>query len=554
MNPTKITTTREKMVNTKKKMNPFLLLLPLWLVAIGTEAFTPGLSSTIPRVRASKSRSPERARVLALTTSSIIRKQQWKPLGQSTTSIVAEDESTARSLEEQDKKAIDKKEDEPFLRRIDGIVFLSYLCNVMALSLPVLLVPIAATEHAISMSLSAKATSIMVASQVASISSVASLGGALGKFVNGFICKEFGSYFCSTTYLAGLGLSSMAFSLTQNSNTMSMAFASMEFFASIQWASLAVMLSNYYAKQPVKLAAALTALGLSSTSGQLLAKFFGMTLSSAFHWRLVAQLGGLVAFGGAALISRAPGGAEDTIRQQQKPPFEWRSITQSLKAVLGSPLFWMLGLAHSMSFVCRGTDRILGTFFQQMASLPPAISGGLTITITFGLIQGLITGAKAYAKCATLQDKRNFLKKRYLACVGATLGLVGLSHFGAGLLPNRWAMTAALALVSGVMASNISFQYFQFPGMIAQAYGEHKAVVISFLDGFGFLLSAPIFATIGKLVPSMGWSSGWAMLASLFGAGAVLMMTCINPILKLSKTSAEEELEKQQRLESPALE
>jgi MFS family permease len=538
-----------------RKMKTVLLLM--LSSAIATEAFTPSLSSsTIPRVRVRVS-TGEGARVLVLPTSTSTtcsREQQWRPLRQSTTSIVAEDESTmsTASLEDQDTAAEEK--DKPFLRRIDGIVFLSYLCNVMALSLPVLLVPIAATEQAVSLSLSAKAASIMVASQVASISSIASLGGALGKFVNGFICKEFGSYICSATYLAGLGVSSLAFSLSQNANTMSMAFAGMEFFASIQWASLAVMLSNYYAKQPVKLAAALTALGLSSTSGQLLAKFFGMTLSTAFHWRLVAQLGALVAFGGAALISRAPGRDKDAVRLSQKPPFEWRSITQSLKAVLGSPLFWMLGLAHSMSFVCRGTDRILGTFFQQMASLPPAISGGLTITITFGLIQGLISGAKKYAKCATLQDKRNFLKKRYMTCIAATLGLVGLSQFGVGLLPNRWAMTAALALVSGVMASNISFQYFQFPGMIAQAYGEHKAVVISFLDGFGFLLSAPIFATIGKVVPTLGWSSGWAMLASMFGAGAILMMTCIDPILKLSKTSAEEALEKQKRTESPALE
>ncbi|CAB9525224.1 expressed unknown protein [Seminavis robusta] len=529
--------------------------------AVATEAFSSARVSSIPRGGSPGASEELRggARLRALTTQ---RERRWRPLKQSSvattgprlfprgenstmTATLVEEEVMDAVFPEAPDAAVEKKK-KHFLKRIDGIVFVSYLCNVMALSLPVLLVPIAATEHATSMSLSAKAATVMVASQVASISSVASLGGALGKFVNGFICKELGSYFCSSAYLVGLGVCSLAFSLSTNAQTMSYAFAGMEFFASIQWASLAVMLSNYYAKEPVKLSAALTALGLSSTSGQLLAKFFGMTLSSAFHWRLVAQLGALVAFGGAMLISQAPGREAAAEVQKQKPPFEWKSVAHSLKAVLGSPLFLMLGLAHSMSFVCRGTDRILGTFFQEMSSLPPAISGGLTITITFGLIQGLISGAKKYAKCATLEDKRNFLKKRYVACISATLGLVALSQVGAGLLPNRWAMTAALALVSGIMASNISFQYFQFPAMIAQRYGDHKPVVISFLDGFGFLLSAPIFAAISKIVPSMGWSSGWGLLATLFGSAAVLMLTCINPILNLSKTPAEEELEKQQ--------
>jgi RsiW-degrading membrane proteinase PrsW (M82 family) len=166
------------------------------------------------------------------------------------------------------------------------------------------------------------------------------------------------------------------------------------------------------------------------------------------------------------------------------------------------------------------------------------------LCITAGMFHGLISGSKKYAKCANLQDKRNFLKKRYLTSVAATLGLTALSQAGTGLIPNRWALTAVIALVSGIMTSNISFQYFQFPAMIAQRFGEHKPVVISFLDGFGFLLAAPIFATVGKVVPSMGWASGWGMLASLFGAAALLMMSAINPILNLSKTPAEEELEK----------
>mgnify|MGYP005846948067 CR=1 FL=1 len=365
--------------------------------------------------------------------------------------------------------------EKPFLQRIEGIVFCAYLCNVLALSLPVLLVPIAAEEMA--MSSASSATSYMVASQVAKISSVATLGGALGKSVNGFICKEFGSYKCSKFYLAGLGIASLIFSLSTQASTMGMSYAACEFFASIQWASLAVMLQNYYASQPVKLGAALTALGLSSTGGQILAKTMGMTLSYSFHWRLVARFGAAMAIMGSLIISRAPGRHVAAQQQNNKPPFQWSSVTESLKAILGSKLFWMLGLAHAMAFVTRGTDRILGTFFNQVAGLPQSICGGLTLSITLGLVYGLVTGSRKYAKCANLAEKRSFLKKRYITSVAATLGLVGLSHFG-GRIPNRYITAALVALFSGTMASNIAFQYFQFPAMISQKFGDHKAVVM----------------------------------------------------------------------------
>lgn len=63
----------------------------------------------------------------------------------------------------------------------------------------------------------------------------------------------------------------------------------------------------------------------------------------------------------------------------------------------------------------------------------------------------------------------------------------------------------------------------------------------SFLDGFGFFASAPIFATMSKLVPALGWSAGWSMLAGLFGAAALLMMSSISPILNLGQTQAEKD-------------
>ena len=81
-----------------------------------------------------------------------------------------------------------------FLQKIDGIVFVTYLCNILALSLPVVLVPLAATEQFAATTVGVSNQSKHIAATVAAISSVATLGGAVGKLVNGFICQHFGSY------------------------------------------------------------------------------------------------------------------------------------------------------------------------------------------------------------------------------------------------------------------------------------------------------------------------------------------------------------------------
>jgi hypothetical protein len=59
------------------------------------------------------------------------------------------------------------------------------------------------------------------------------------------------------------------------------------------------------------------------------------------------------------------------------------------------------------------------------------------------------------------------------------------------------------------------------------------------MDGFGFLLSAPIFAILSKVVPAYGWSAGWGLQATLSACAAVLMIAFVNPILNLTKTDAE---------------
>jgi len=138
------------------------------------------------------------------------------------------------------------------------------------------------------------------------------------------------------------------------------------------------------------------------------------------------------------------------------------------------------------------------------------------------------------------------LRIRYTLNVGSALGLAGIASLVAqkyrsplpvgssptsSVTSTQWAISIALALCSGFMSANISYQYFQFPTMTSKVFGEHKEVCISWLDGIAFLLAAPVFAVTGKMVGRYGWVHTWGMLAAFFAAGWTLTMWAIPPVL-----------------------
>lgn len=369
-----------------------------------------------------------------------------------------------------------------------------------------------------------------VASRVASISSIATLGGAVGKFVNGFVCQALGSQLSSRLYFLGLAICSFLFSCANSPQTLGLAYAGIEFCASIQFAAMNVMLSNYYERSPKQLAVALAVPGLASTLGTVFAKTAGTTLAMTLNWRLVARLGSLVATLGSLWVARAPA-------TSSRQTFSFSSIVRSLRATLGSRLFLVLGFAHGIAFVARGTERILGTFYQYMApELSQALSGGLTLSVTLGLMHGLITGSRTIAKMENdPAAKRRFLNRRYLRSILATCAMILLCSkpVASTLPPSTWLRTGLTAALSFTTISNIAFQFYQFPAMIAKSqFEDHKAVAISFLDGFGFLLSTPVFALASRIVPEYGWVATWSMFAGIFAVGAIMMLAAIGPVLR----------------------
>jgi len=247
---------------------------------------------------------------------------------------------------------------QPAIKSLDLAIFFTYLCSSIAMNLPILLLPMAAAEHA---------TGKGVSSLVVSITSIAIMGGGLGKVVNGFVCQEVGGKTCSAIYLVGSALCSLFFSMASPA-TLGWTYAGIEFFASIQWTALSVIFAQHYQGNAASFAAGITSLSLASTCGQLLSKFLGMTLLQYLHWRTVAQLGAIVALMGSCIVH-----AFVKERPSTKPAFQWKhvvtSIQDSASNVLSNPLFWAIGYAHAMAMVARSSDRILGEFFSNATSL-----------------------------------------------------------------------------------------------------------------------------------------------------------------------------------------
>ena len=101
--------------------------------------------------------------------------------------------------------------------------------------------------------------------------------------------------------------------------------------------------------------------------------------------------------------------------------------------------------------------------------------------------------------------------------------------------PSQEVLAVTVAAITGVLSSNVSFQFFQIPAMVATTFfGKNKALCLSLFDALGFFFSAQVRATTGKIVESAGqhgWTLSWLMLAAMFGAGGKTMINVLPTVL-----------------------
>jgi hypothetical protein len=252
--------------------------------------------------------------------------------------------------------------------KLDVALFATYFCNMAVMNLSVLTVPALAAEHLTSPH--------AIATFVAGVTGLSALGGGFGKIINGFVCQSLGGRRSSWIYLLGVALLSLGMAASTSLRPIGMILVGYEFLSSIQWVAICQILSQHYSAKPELMARGIAILSLSSTCGALAAKTMGAALLKATNWRTVTQFGAVLALVGAAAVYTGSTELAAPPKRHRQQPSEnnmegkKESPISVLKSILGNKVFWMIGIGHSLGFLARGSDRLLGAFLFEVSSLP----------------------------------------------------------------------------------------------------------------------------------------------------------------------------------------
>lgn len=164
---------------------------------------------------------------------------------------------------------------------------------------------------------------------------------------------------------------------------------------------------------------------------------------------------------------------------------------------------------------------------------PGSVCGGLTVSITFGFMHGLLSG-KVFHSLKSVQAKTAMWRRRYISAFFSAVTLAMIAQLS--LSPVMAAL--AVSLASATMASSVSFQFYQCPAMVSGGFLQDKAVCLSFIDGLGFLVAVPVWALTGRIVRTLGWSAAWSLMATMIGIGGVLMNQALPSILQQMEKGA----------------
>lgn len=132
------------------------------------------------------------------------------------------------------------------------------------------------------------------------------------------------------------------------------------------------------------------------------------------------------------------------------------------------------------------------------------------------------------------------LKGNYRLAVGSAVGLAvsGMSSMSrAASSTTNIGMAGIVTLLSGLLASSVSFQFYQIPNLVSNtSFQEADApVALSLIDAVGFFATAQLFSVFTMLLSKMGWSASWGFFAVIFGLGSTLMTNALKPVLIESK-------------------
>jgi len=157
--------------------------------------------------------------------------------------------------------------------------------------------------------------------------------------------------------------------------------------------------------------------------------------------------------------------------------------------------------------------------------------------MTLGFILGLVTGKKV-VDLETLNEKKSFIFRRYIAASLSAIGLAILANEAVGNYLGQFWLATAITLVSGLLATSVGFQFYQLPIKYSSTFGRDKAVFISWCDGFGFFLLSPFRSSVSGLVANyglQGWTFSWLIVAAFIAIGGTIMTRNLQTVMRLDK-------------------
>ena len=156
---------------------------------------------------------------------------------------------------------------------------------------------------------------------------------------------------------------------------------------------------------------------------------------------------------------------------------------------------------------------------------------GLTSSVTIGFVLGLFKGS-IFSKIQSVKGKMQMIKSSYAIAFLSTLGLAACGIKSVSNLLSKNMIMAAITIFSGLIATSVSFQFYQIPNLMSSTmFPESTSVALSLIDAVGFLATAGVMGITSLVLGAFGWSGAWAFMALIFSLGGASMVRAMRPIL-----------------------
>lgn len=442
------------------------------------------------------------------------------------------------------------------LNPLNMAIFASYSLTTAATALPILLIPAIGQDFLQNDNEKSAFSSRAASSAV--------LGIACGKFFNGQIGDFLGARRTSSLYSILLAVALLSLALSQSASSAITACFYVEFFQSVQWPCIIVILGTHY--NPPNRASAyesgIFSASIASRCGALVGiTVFSLLLQRLLNWRLACLCGAWIAAIGSSIMYLYVKDSPSRVNEPQNPLHPGllqqiatldpitrpkrclvvaikllysiiaNNVLPSFRNVLKSGTFWVVALAHTGSTMARTAERILGTYFYDTSFgyVSENDAGGLAIYLSLGTVLGLGIAGKLFTQRKERQRKL-LVSRLYMitifACYSlAILAIPRLRHF----IDSPDLVLFFQVICSLCMGFGISVMYSLIPGLVGSAFGPHRGSYIAYTDGVAFGVSSIVWKIVASAVANGnseggGWAYGWAAVALLIVLCAILMV------------------------------